>query len=131
MKFQEKDKVVLRDNAHIEINGQDQTGVVGTVLKVFEGLDILIVEFGGIPVKVPVHILRRYDPDKERNEEPIKDRITITRDQFQKAVIAATNPHKLSENTGGKMSPSTLVLLGLTTGIICKDVETILFGGND
>jgi hypothetical protein len=130
--FKEKDRVVLNESAHVEINGKDQTGVVGTVLKVFEDLDVAIVEFEDIPVKVPVHILEKYDPNKERNEEDKpEEKIIITRDQFFKAVAQATNPVHLSEHTGGKMKPETLILLGIASSIVCKDVERILFGDND
>ena len=130
--FKEKDRVVLNERAHIEINGKDQAGVVGTVLKVFEDLDVAIVEFNGMPVKVPVHILEKYNPDKQNNEtDKSEEKITITRDQFFEAVAQATNPVRLSESTGGKMKPETLVLLGLATGIVCKEVERILFGDHD
>lgn len=126
MIFKENDKVVLRNDAHIVINDKDVSGAIGVVHKVFEDLGVAIVAFEGVPVKVPIEILNSYE---EKNEDPGEKIITISREDFKKAVMKAVDPERLAQGGNEDMSPIALLTVGMTGMIICKDVEKILFGG--
>ena len=127
MNFKEKDKVVLKRGAHVMINGEDKTDIIGIVHTVIETLDIALVEFDGNLIKVPTDILEPY---KEKNEDHGEETITISRKDFKDAVMKAIDPERLVKGGNKNMSPMGLLTVGMTGAIICANVENILFGDN-
>lgn len=125
MNFKEKDKVILKSGAHVMINDEDKTGVIGIVHKVIDTLNIVLVEFDGNLIKVPADILEPY---KEKNENRGEETITISRKDFKDALMKAVDPKRLAKGGNENMSPIELLTVGMTGIIICKDVEKILFG---
>lgn len=113
----------------IDENNEVRKGVINVV---YEAMEIAIVKFDdGNVEKVNVNCLGicREEPTKTEPSEPVeKSEITITRDEFKKALAKSVSPTTLIKLSGSEdLSPMMLLDLALSGIVIGKSLEKVLF----
>lgn len=128
MKFTKGDKVAFKKNAEVMVDGKDITKATGTVVKVFEGFPVVLVDFDGDVIKVPAFALEIVKVENE--DQKIKsDEITLTREKWNEYGVKFTSLKFIEDLfEGEEISEEAVISFASAAAIIFDNLGNMLFG---
>lgn len=129
-KFNPGDRVTFVKNAFTVVNGEDMTGKVGIVKKVFTDLPIVLVQFDGEVCKMhDVFLEKAPDPKPEFDPKRV---VEITREDFHDIAVKFTSLKFLADLFEGEDVEDDYILeFASVAAVVTDNLENMLFGDTE